>query len=170
MVNFRNALEILTVPDIEKHCNILVRFIYKGLVVDNITIVNNKKLIERRLDTRLKINNNVALALDKIAKDCIPSLNNPTLCDINVAIYTMAITVKQYNNDLKEIPAEKTKPRQQPGWITEESFTRHQKRLQKKFRKMFHTRKIKVFEYHLTLLKQDLKATDGKRRYQYITK
>ena len=31
----------------------------------------------------------------------------------------MAITVKQYSNDLKEIPAEKTKPRQQPGWITE---------------------------------------------------
>ena len=72
MVNFRNALEILTVPDIEKHCNILARFIYKGLVVDNITIVNNKKLIDRRFDTRLKINNNVALALDKIAKDCIP--------------------------------------------------------------------------------------------------
>ena len=35
------------------------------------------------------------------------SLNNPTLWDINVAIYTVAITAKQYNNDLKKIPAEK---------------------------------------------------------------
>ena len=49
------------------------------------------------------------LALDKITKDYITSLNNPTLWDINVAIYTVAITAKQYNNDLKEIPAEKTK-------------------------------------------------------------
>ena len=31
---------------------------------------------------------------------------------------------------------------------------------------MFHTRKIKVFEYHLTLLKQDLKATSEKLRYK----
>ena len=85
--------------------------------MDNITTVNNEKLIERRFDTRLnrKINNNVVLALDKIAKDYITSLNNPTLWDIDVAIYT----AKQYNNNLKEIPAEKTKPRQQPGWITQ---------------------------------------------------
>ena len=62
------------------------------------------------------------LALDKITKDYITSLNNPTLWDINVAIYTVAITAKQYNNDLKEIPAEKTKLNnvvQQRGWITE---------------------------------------------------
>ena len=93
----------------------------KGLFKDNITAVNNKKLIERRFDTRLnrKINNNIILVLDKIAKDYVTSLNSPTLWDINVAIYTVAVTAKQYNNDLKESPAEKTKPRQQPGWITE---------------------------------------------------
>ena len=93
----------------------------KGLFKDNITAVNNKKLIERRFDTRLnrKMNNNVILALDKIAKDYITSLNSPTLCDINVTIYTVAITAKQYNNDLKKTPAEKTKSRQQPRWITE---------------------------------------------------
>ena len=93
----------------------------KGLFKDNITAVNNKKLIERRFDTRLnrKINNNIILVLDKIAKDYITSLNSPTLWDINVAIYTVAVTAKQYNNDLKESPAEKTKLRQQPGWITE---------------------------------------------------
>ena len=153
--------------------------------MDNITTVNNEKLIERRFDTRLnrKINNNVVLALDNIAKDYITSLNNPTLWDINVAIYT----AKQYNNNLKEIPAEKTKPRQQPGWITQlehrinsirsirnchikcenkGSFTRHQKQLQKKFRKMFHTRKIKTFESHLIFLKQDLKAKTKKLRYK----
>ena len=69
-----------------------------------------------------KINNTVALALDKITKDYITSLNNTTLWDINAAIYTVAITAKQYNNDLKEIPAEKTKLNnvgQQRGWITE---------------------------------------------------
>ena len=93
----------------------------KDLFMDNITAINNKKLIERRFDTRLnkKINNNVILALDKIAKDYITSLNSPTLCDINVTIYTVAIKAKQYNNDLKETPAEKTKSRQQPRWITE---------------------------------------------------
>ena len=45
------------------------------------------------------------------------------------------------------------------------SFTRHQKQLKKKFRKMFHTRKIKTFDYHLTLLKQDLNPTSEKLRY-----
>ena len=44
-----------------------------------------------------------------LANDCITSLNNPTLQDIIVAIYTVAITAKQYNNDVKEIAAEKTK-------------------------------------------------------------
>ena len=82
--------------------------------MDNITAGNNKKLIERRFDTRLnrKINNNVILALDKIAKDHITSLNSPTLWDINVAIYTVAITAKQYSSDLTETPAEKTKSHQ----------------------------------------------------------
>ena len=77
--------------------------------MDNIITINNEKLIERRFDTRLnrKIINNVVLAVDKIPKDYITSLNNPTLWDINVAIYTVAITAKQYNNDLKKIPAEK---------------------------------------------------------------
>ena len=58
-----------------------------------------------------KINNTVALALDKITKYYITSLKNPMLWDwdINVAIYTVAITARQYNNYLKEIPAEKTK-------------------------------------------------------------
>ena len=81
----------------------------KSLFMDNIITINNEKLIERCFDTRLnrKIINNVVLAVDKIPKDYITSLNNPTLWDINVAIYTVAITAKQYNNDLKKIPAEK---------------------------------------------------------------
>ena len=45
-------------------------------------------------------------------------------------------------------------------------FPRHQKQLQRKFRKMFHTRKIKTYEYYLTLLKQDLEATSEKLRYK----
>ena len=56
-----------------------------------------------------KINNTVALALDKITKYYITSLKNPMLWDINVAIYTVAITARQYNNYLKEIRAKKTK-------------------------------------------------------------
>ena len=31
---------------------------------------------------------------------------------------------------------------------------------------MFHTRKIKLFEYHLIFLKQDLRVTSEKRRYK----
>ena len=83
----------------------------KGLFMDNIITINNEKLIERCFDARLnrKIINNVVLAVDKIPKDYITSLNNPTLWDINVAIYTVAITARQYNNDLKKIPAGKKK-------------------------------------------------------------
>ena len=71
--------------------------------MDTVTTINNKKLIERDFDIQLKrkINNNVALALNKIAQDYITSLNNPMLWDINVAIYKVVITAKQYNNDLK---------------------------------------------------------------------
>ena len=89
----------------------------KALFMDNVTTVNKKKIIGRCFDTRLnrKTNDKAILALDKIAKDYITSLNNPTLWDINVAIYTMVITAKQYNINLKEIPAEKAKPCQQPG-------------------------------------------------------
>ena len=32
--------------------------------------------------------------------------------------------------------------------------------------KIIHTRKIKIFEYHLTLLKQDLKAASEKLHYK----
>ena len=89
--------------------------------MDTVTTINNKKLIERDFDIQLKrkINNNVVLALNKIAQDYITSLNNPMLWDINVAIYKVVITAKQYNNDLKQISAEKTKLNQQPGWIME---------------------------------------------------
>ena len=71
--------------------------------MDTVTTINNKKLIERDFDIQLKrkINNNVVLALNKIAQDYITSLNNPMLWDINVAIYKVVITAKQYNNDLK---------------------------------------------------------------------
>ena len=71
--------------------------------MDTVTTINNKKLIERDFDIQLKrkINNNIVLALDKIAQDYITSLNNPMLWDINVAIYKVVITAKQYNNDLK---------------------------------------------------------------------
>ena len=89
--------------------------------MDTVTTINNKKLIERDFDIQLKrkINNNVVLALNKIAQDYITSLNNPMLWDINVAIYKVVITAKQYNNDLKYISAEKIKLNQQPGWIME---------------------------------------------------
>ena len=71
--------------------------------MDTVTTINNKKLIERDFDIQLKrkINNNVVLALNKIAQDYLTSLNNPMLWDINVAIYKVVITAKQYNNDLK---------------------------------------------------------------------
>ena len=71
--------------------------------MDTVTTINNKKLIERDFDIQLKrkINNNVVLALNKIAQDYLTSLNDPMLWDINVAIYKVVITAKQYNNDLK---------------------------------------------------------------------
>ena len=49
--------------------------------MDTVTTINNKKLIERDFDIQLKrkINNNIVLALDKIAQDYITSLNNPML-------------------------------------------------------------------------------------------
>ena len=64
--------------------------------MDTVTTINNKKLIERDFDIQLKrkINNNVVLALNKIAQDYITSLNNPMLWDINVAIYKVVITAK----------------------------------------------------------------------------
>ena len=89
--------------------------------MDTVTTINNKKLIERDFDIQLKrkINNNIVLALDEIAQDYITSLNNPMLQDINAVIYKVVITAKQYNNDLKQISAEKRKLNQQPEWIME---------------------------------------------------
>ena len=66
----------------------------KDLFMDNITTVNNEKLIVKHFDSRLNRKINVVLALDKIAKDYITSLNNPMLWDINTAVYMVAITAE----------------------------------------------------------------------------
>ena len=109
--------------------------------------------------------------------------------DINVMIYTAAITLKNYLGDLKENKQEKITATN-PGWIrnleqkiislrrkiahTEliinckqlNTFTPHQRKISSKLKRLLGNTKIRTLEYNLKILKQVLKAISKKLSYQ----
>ena len=102
--------------------------------------------------------------------------------DINIMIYTAAITLKKYLGNLKENKQERTTAAK-PGWIrnleqkivslrrkiahTEliikckqlNTFTTYQRKISARLKRLFGNTKIRTLEYNLKILKQDLKAT-----------
>ena len=148
--------------------------------------------IEERVYTT-KINKKIPTdylkAINTVAREYLNSIDNITFWDINVSIYTTAVTIKQELNDLKEINRNMNAKNTSPRWMIKfedsinrmrkeigqihtliickksNTFTAHQLSVKRKFQKKNGNTKTRTLEYKLALLKHDLKATCTKFKY-----
>ena len=148
--------------------------------------------IEERVYTT-KINKKIPTdylkAINTVACEYLTSIDNITFWDINVSIYTTAVTIKQELNDLKEINRNINSKNTSPRWTIKfedsinrmrkeigqihtlinskksNTFTAHQLSVKHKCQKKYGNTKTRTLEYKLALLKHDLKATCTKFKY-----
>ena len=122
--------------------------------------------------------------IDFLAGNFIKEINKPSHFKINALLYMLAITAKEHLNDLKEIPKQCFIRLHQCGWIilrenysikkkigqlttlinckNTNNFTNHQKEIKQKFYNKYGNMRMQTFQFKLTLLKQDFKATSIK--------
>ena len=136
-----------------------------------------------------KISNDYLKAINAVAREYLANIDNITFWDINVSMYTTAITIKQDLNDLKEINRNINAYNTSPRWMIKfedsinrmrkeigqihmlinckksNTFTAHQPSLKNKFQKKYGNTKTRTLEYKVALLKHDLKATCTKFKY-----
>ena len=177
------------IPDKVTHLKDLLR----NTFIKNYKETLEKELQDRLIHTRLnkKIDKNIIIAANDIAKDVLETIENPDFWELNCLIYATAMTCKEYNNDIRRIEPEKAKEKlDMPKWIyhleesisrvrreinqinvlikckIEKQFTAHQKRLLNKFLKNYGNTKMTTLEFKCTMLKQDLKSKTEKLKYQ----
>ena len=61
--------------------------------------------------------NDVLLAINTVANRHLQNTDDVTFWEINVTLYTEALSVKQYTNNLKQIKREPSRKISAPGWI-----------------------------------------------------
>ena len=61
--------------------------------------------------------NDVLLAINTVANRHLQNIDDVTFWEINVTLYTVALSVKQYANNLKQIKCEPSRKISTPGWI-----------------------------------------------------
>ena len=88
---------------------------------------NNKNIEERIYLTRVntRINGTLLKCVNDLSKEYITSLNSPNYWDVNVCLYSAAVTCLREMNQLRELsPTTKNKPKF-PRWLTQlgESIT-----------------------------------------------
>ena len=129
-----------------------------------------------------KIPSDFLKAINTVAREHLDNIDNITFWDIDVSIYTTAVTIKQALNDLKEINCNINAYNTSPRWMIKfedpinrmrneigqihafinckksNTFTAHQLSLKNKFQKKYGNTKTRTPEYKLALLKHDLKA------------
>ena len=127
--------------------------------------------------------------IDRLAKRKLSQIENLNYLDINVLLYTAAVTTKDYLNDLSKRYTVKTPKAKMPQWITNIEdkiirirrtighlttiisckktgiFTNHQKKLKKIYKKYENT-KLHSLNFKLTILKHNLHAASLKLKYQ----
>ena len=128
--------------------------------------------------------------IDRLAKRKLSQIENPNYLDINVLLYTAAVTTKEYLNDVSKRYTEKTPKAKMPQWITNIEdkiirirrtighlttiisckrtgiFTNHQKKLKEKYYKKYGNTKLHTLNFKLTVLKHNLHATSVRLKYQ----
>ena len=146
---------------------------------------------ERVYTTKInkKVPTDYLKAINTVALEYLTSFGNTTFWDINVSVYTTAVTIKQELNNLKKINHnindKNTFPRQmikfedsinrmrkEIGQIHKlinckksNTFTANQLSLKHKFQEKYGNTKTRTPGYKLALLKHDLKATCTKFKY-----
>ena len=141
------------------------------------------KIIKHPSDDVLKV-------IDRLAKRKLSQIENPNYLDIDVLLYTAAVTTKEYLNDLSKKYNEKNPKSKMPQWITNIEgkiirirrtighltkiiscnrtgiFTNHQKKLKEKYCKKYGNTKLHTLNFKLTVLKHNLHATSVRLKYQ----
>ena len=149
----------------------------------------HKCFSDRTIDTTTnkKINKNLLNKANDVMRNHLNNIENVTLWEINCAIYRIALTCKELNNDVTTSEKRKIGP---PKWITsiessinrirkliscvqvvikckgESTFTKHQKTLLHTLKKKFDNSKMNTLETKLTSLKQELKNKSDNLRNQ----
>ena len=108
--------DVHQIPDEVMHLKDLLR---------NTFIKNYKETLEKELQDRLihtqlnkKINKNIIIAANDIAKDILETIENSDFWELNCLIYATAMMCKEYNNDIRRIEPEKVKEKlDMPKWI-----------------------------------------------------
>ena len=98
----------------------------KPIFFEMTDILHNKNIDERTYLTRVntKINDTLLKCVDDLSKEYLTSLDSPNYWDINVCLYSAAVTCLREMNQLRELNLTNNKPKF-PRWLTqlEESIT-----------------------------------------------
>ena len=98
----------------------------KPIFLETTDILHNKNIDERTYLTRVntKINDTLLKCVDDLSKEYLTSLDSPNYWDINVCLYSAAVTCVREMNELRELNLTNNKPKF-PRWLTqlEESIT-----------------------------------------------
>ena len=163
----------------------------KPLFERNDETINKQSTNERTFSTKIikRPSDDVLKVIDRLAKRKLSQIENPNYLDINVLLYTAAVTTKEYLNDLSKKYTEKTPKAKMSQWITNIEdkiirirrtighlttiisckktgiFTNHQKKLKEKYKKYGNT-KLHTLYFKLTVLKHNLLATSVRLNYQ----
>ena len=82
----------------------------KPLFEWNYVTINRQPINERTFSTKIvkHPSDDVLKVIDQLAKRKLSQIENPNYLDLNVLLYTAAVTTKEYLNDLKESYTEKS--------------------------------------------------------------
>ena len=91
----------------------------KPIFLETIDIFGNKNIDERIYLTRVntKINDTLLKCVDDLSKEYLTSQNSPNYWDVNVCLYSAAVTCLREMNQLRELNPTKNKPKF-PRWLT----------------------------------------------------
>ena len=98
----------------------------RTIFLETIDILHNKNIDEMTYLTRVntKINDTLLKCVDDLSKEYLTSLDSPNYWDINVYLYSAAVTCLREVNQLRELNLTNNKPKF-PRWLAqlEESIT-----------------------------------------------
>ena len=92
----------------------------KPLFEHNYETIKRQSVNERTFTTKIikHPSDDILKVIDRLAKRKLSLIENPNYLDINVLLYTAAVTTKEYLNDLSKRYTEKTPKAKMPQWIT----------------------------------------------------
>ena len=140
-------------------------------------------------DVNKAISNDVLLPINTVANRHLQNIDDVTFWEINVTLYAVAVSVKQYTNELKQLERKTIRKNSAPGWIKQlehsneriqkeiaqlnvmieckktNTYSKHQLKLKQVFTKRYGDFRLKTLQFKLSILYQNLKAKSTKLKY-----